>query len=492
LDGAHLDAPMANPKPERIATLLIALTAGKITWDGDDGKPGDFDWSETSPVPRLLSGVFPQEPKWVDLTAVMERDALRTSLSRSNSEFMRAVAQLAAPIRGIDFSRLVSEDFKQHRRMMWTAWAAAAALACLSAAALWQWRTAVAQRDRADQATNDAVTQRDLATAKAAEAKANADKANATLREAQIGQSRSLADQGRQQRALGDGGSAILLALEALPDSAAGIDRPYVPEAELQLDGALRNLRERLVMSTYQDAANNATFSPDGKRIVTASDNKVRIWDAATGRPIGEGLKGHGDAMTRVAFSPDGQRVVTASRDGTALIWDVESGQPIGEPLRGHEDWVASAAFSPDGKRILTASKDGTAIVWDAHIGKPIGQPLIGHGAALYGAAFSPDGKRIVTASKDGTARVWNAESGKSIGKPLNGHKAAVYDAAFSPDGNRIVTASQDGTARIWATKTGNLIGEPLKGHKEAVLSAGFSPDGRRVVTASADKTARV
>ena len=65
LDGPDLDAPMSNPNPERVATLLIALTAGDIIWDEKAGKAGDFDWSKTNAVPRQLSGVFSEEPQWV-------------------------------------------------------------------------------------------------------------------------------------------------------------------------------------------------------------------------------------------------------------------------------------------------------------------------------------------------------------------------------------------------------------------------------------------
>ena len=107
------------------------------------------------------------------------------------------------------------------------------------------------------------------------------------------------------------------------------------------------------------------------------------------------------------AFSPDGKRIVTASEDKTARLWDAETGEPIGEPLKGHADTVYSAAFSPDGKRIVTASADKTARLWDAETGKPIGELLKGHTDSVHSAAFSPDGKRVVTASGDKTARLW-------------------------------------------------------------------------------------
>ena len=104
-----------------------------------------------------------------------------------------------------------------------------------------------------------------------------------------------------------------------------------------------------------------------------------------------------------MAFSPDGKRIVTASEDKTARLWDAESGKQIGEPLLGHTATVLSAAFSPDGKRIVTAAEDKTARLWDAESGKQIGEPLLGHTEPVLSAAFSPDGKRIVTASVDRT-----------------------------------------------------------------------------------------
>ena len=82
----------------------------------------------------------------------------------------------------------------------------------------------------------------------------------------------------------------------------------------------------------------------------------------------------HEEQVNSAQFSPDGQRVVTASTDKTARLWDAASGKPIGEPMK-HEGTVNSAQFSPDGQRVVTASEDKTARLWDAASGKPIGEP---------------------------------------------------------------------------------------------------------------------
>jgi len=280
-------------------------------------------------------------------------------------------------------------------------------------------------------------------------AKSERERADGELKKAQKTQSLFLADLAHQRRSAGDAVTAALLALEALPDRTTGTARPYVPEAELQLDQAWYASRERLVLKGHENYVLSAAFSPDGKRIVTTSgDWTARLWNSETGKPIGEPLKGHVNSVQSAAYSPDGKRIVTASADNTARLWNGETGEPIGEPLKAHEDAVNTAAFSPDGKRIVTASVDNTAWLWDAETGQPIGEPLKGHGATVQSAAFSPDGKRIVTASWDKTARLWDGETGKPI-RGLLTRGDRLESVAFSPKGKRIVTAPDDKTARL-------------------------------------------
>ena len=161
----------------------------------------------------------------------------------------------------------------------------------------------------------------------------------------------------------------------------------------------------------------------------------------------------HGEIVASAGFSPDGKRVVTASWDKTARVWDADTGKPVGEPMT-HSDEVNSASFSPDGKRVVTASYDKTARVWDASSGAPIG-PALEHDSSVTQGAFSPDSSRVATVSEDGTARVWNAASGALIGVPLQTAGAATH-VDWSPDGLRLVIATG---VRIESSPSGSTGG---------------------------------
>ena len=243
-----------------------------------------------------------------------------------------------------------------------------------------------------------------------------------------------------------------------------------------------------LLILPHNNLVMSASFSPDGKRIVTGSlDRTAKVWDAESGDELVT-FEGHKEQIYSASFSPDGARIVTAGRDLSAKVWDAKSGAEI-VSLKGHTNNVLSASFSPDGTRIVTASWDCTAKLWDAQSGMEI-FTLRGHPtASLSSASFSRDGTRIVTASWDNTAKVWDAATGAEL-LTLKGHTFYLTSAAFSPDGTRIMTASWDNTAKVWDAKSGAEL-LTLKGHSGTVFSASFSSDGTRIVT-SDDTTAKV
>jgi WD40 repeat protein len=233
-----------------------------------------------------------------------------------------------------------------------------------------------------------------------------------------------------------------------------------------------------------------ASFSPDGKWLVTASwDHTAQVWDVMTGKPVGQPMR-HDDIIFGASFSPNGKWIVTASNDKTARLWDARTGTALGKPMR-HDGCVWSASFSPDSKRIVTASSDKTARIWDVQTSEPVGQPMR-HKFVVWTANFSPDGNWIVTASADG-AQIWDARTNKAVGAPFHNDEdvGGALAASFSPDGRRIVTASVNKTAQVWDVQTRKLVGEPMR-HNDSVWRASFSPDGRRIVTASFDNTARI
>jgi dipeptidyl aminopeptidase/acylaminoacyl peptidase len=125
----------------------------------------------------------------------------------------------------------------------------------------------------------------------------------------------------------------------------------------------------------------------------------------------------HEATINGVRFSPDGRTVVTASDDNTARLWKAETGEPIGEPMR-HQGPVLSAELSPDGQRLVTASQDGTARIWDARNGHEIADPMR-HGKPVQSAVWSPDSQRVVTVAADGVARLWDCPTGSEEGAEL-------------------------------------------------------------------------
>ena len=95
------------------------------------------------------------------------------------------------------------------------------------------------------------------------------------------------------------------------------------------------------------------------------------MWDAQTGAELLT-LKGHTGTCHRASFSPDGTRIVTGSEDKTAKVWDAKTGAEL-LTLKGHTDSVSVRVVQPGrhADRHRQSGQDGEGV------GRPAGEPRV-------------------------------------------------------------------------------------------------------------------
>jgi WD40 repeat protein/serine/threonine protein kinase len=213
----------------------------------------------------------------------------------------------------------------------------------------------------------------------------------------------------------------------------------------------------------------------DGRLLAVPCDESIRLFDTRTGKWL-RTLAGHTSGACRPVFSPDGKRLVSGSEDLTLRVWDVATGREQ-LTLTGHQHGVWTVAFDSDGKRLVSADAGGTIKVWDGQ-GKLL-STFEGHTNGVSHLAFSPGGKRLATVSHDGTCKIWNPDKWKEI-RALPGNGKLFSSVAWSRDGKLLAAAGEDEVI-VWNADTYKVL-HTLKDTSGSGLLA-FTPDGRTLLT---------
>jgi WD40 repeat protein/tRNA A-37 threonylcarbamoyl transferase component Bud32 len=235
-------------------------------------------------------------------------------------------------------------------------------------------------------------------------------------------------------------------------------------------------------------------FSPDGRRVATAHNGEVRIWDPSTGEEFHR-IPGPTGLMGRIGlvFSPDGAILAASGSGASVNLWDTRS-WAIRGTLRDHPARVADAEFSRDGTRLVVACENGTIQVWEPARAKVLWS-VIGHTTAANTVTFAPDGRSIASGGEDRQVKVWDATDGHQL-TTFTGHATGLKDVAFSPDGRSLASAGgayhgpNPAELKIWDLATGKPAS--LEGHTSLVTAVAFFPSGRRIASSSDDRTIKI
>src|SRR5262245_52363395 len=224
---------------------------------------------------------------------------------------------------------------------------------------------------------------------------------------------------------------------------------------------------------------------------------------------------GHVGPVTGLAFTPDGKRLVTAGQDKTIQIWDVATGERLKvlrPPLTAYVGGVITGiALAPDGKTLAVGSygvaeKQEVPASWDRYtylINLETG-PIVWLAGPKYliaGVSFSADGDRLAACAQDrargslGKVWVWKDLKGVWDRAPADGKIAPwkLYSAdkfhaemlALSPDGTRVV-AGENAAKRALLWDLADPAGAPPRREmtfNEFPTRLAWGPDGKTLVT---------
>jgi WD40 repeat protein len=246
------------------------------------------------------------------------------------------------------------------------------------------------------------------------------------------------------------------------------------------LDTATGKVLHELTGHTGWVVIRGVLFSPDGKTLATAgTDGTIRLWNPATGDSIAT-LEGHQLQILAITFSADGKRIVSSSdQEGRVLIWDVAAKDTIGS-LRVGQGMIETLAFSPDSKLLGAGGFNGVIRLFSADA-EGVSRPLEGSVAASQQVlAFLPDGRIVAITARD---QISVFSGNDQPGAPLAGLEGKPLSVGVSRSGAVIAAGNDAGQLVVWDTATSTQR-QTLHSDLKVIARLALSDDGSLLAAA--------
>jgi WD40 repeat protein/tetratricopeptide (TPR) repeat protein len=251
---------------------------------------------------------------------------------------------------------------------------------------------------------------------------------------------------------------------------------------QLQEDLQELKVNEISIFKGHTKQVNSIEFSPNGKYLVSGSDdNIVKLWDMK-GKKIDE-LSPNGnskedkssESIKRVRFSPRGTHTISASSSGQIKLWNLNENTVRSQTGQGT---VTTLAFSGNGQYIASNSY-GIIKIWDYSLREL--QSFKGHDSLVNDISFAIDNQKIISGSADKSIKIWKIDTATFPSE--DAHTGFVNSISFSPDGKSILTAGRDSTVKIWQIDSDEV--KTLFRHVGDIKKVGFSPDNQTIISIS-------
>ncbi|KAK4057440.1 60S ribosomal subunit assembly or modification protein [Microbotryomycetes sp. JL221] len=250
------------------------------------------------------------------------------------------------------------------------------------------------------------------------------------------------------------------------------------------------------------DEVNWIDWHPKGHVLLAGgADGTVWLWNLPTGNTM-HVLSGHMAPVTCGRFTPDGKRIVTCSEDSTLIYWDPRTGEAIHKLTAADarfklEAGINAVAINPQGTVAVVAGAEGGLRAVNLVQGTVLTQ-MEGHeeGASIEAVAFSQvptvgaaSLTVLVSVGTDGRVCTWEATGFKL--RSTGSHQDAVTSLSFAPGTTTFVTGSADKTLKVWDYRTGSCV-KTLLGPRDVIHACSVSKDGQLVISGSEDGMVRV